>query len=182
MINLKYKNETISIPTDVYEFDIDLFESLFEVIQNKQIKLFNKWVLIFQFCGIPDEIVNNLSSDEFISIINEFRFDLHLTKIKPKIEINGVEYKCYDKTFDITVKDFILMQNYLDMNPLKNITKVLAILYKSKDEIKNKTVFDRTYIEEKANKFKFVKANYAIPVYNLLNNLLSQQTKFATNE
>lgn len=172
MINLKFENQVLKIPTDVYEFSIELFEKLFMILQDQEMKLFDKWIKIFILVGIPIELINNLDQDEFNEIVKEFKFDLELTKIKSKIEIDKIEYKAYEKEFDISVKDFILIQNYLSLNPLNNITKVLAILYKSKDELKNKPEFSRIYIEEKALKFKTVKANYAIPVYNLLNNLL----------
>lgn len=182
MINLKYKNELISVPTNVYEFNITQFEQLFMVLKDNQIKLFDKWVSIFKIVGIPDELINSLDIDEFNEIVTEFKFDLALTDIKPKIILNNIEYSCYDKKFDISVKDYILISNYLGINPLTNITKVLAILYKSKDEIKNKTEFTRTYIEDKAIKFKTVSADYAIPVYNLLNKILIVQSIIIENE
>lgn len=180
MIKLKYDIQDFKIPTTVYDFDVATFELIFEVINNNQIKLFDKWMQIFKIVGIPDEISTNLSIDEFNDIVSEFNIDITLTKIKPSITIDKIEYKAFKGTFDITVKDLILIQNYLDLNPLKQITKVMAILYKSKYEIDNNVEFTRTYIDEKSTMFKKVSSNYCIPIYNLLNNTLIKTIK--TNE
>lgn len=182
MINIKFNNQTYNIKTTIYEFDITTFEKLIQILNNKEYSLYDKWINVFKLVDIPDDIINSLSIDEFNNIVSEFDLKIDIIDIYKSIKIDGVEYFAYKNKFDISIKDFILMQNYLDVNPLKNITKVMAILYKSKEEIKNNVNFDYNYIDAKSLKFKSVTSNYCIPIYNLLNTILLETIKSELNE
>jgi len=181
MLNIKFDNEIYAIPTTIYEITVGQFEDICIILNKPTTDLIDKWFKIFEVLKMPKAILNSLDKNEFIELTKEISFDLSLTKVRKEIEFNGTTYKAYDKTFNLKVKDILLIENMLTINPNRYIAELIAIIYKSKDE--DETKFDLNYIQSKANIIRNeVKANYCIALINLISKSILNNLNSTINE
>ena len=177
MLTIKFKGETYNLKNSVKELTVGEFEDIL-IILNKEDNVINKWFEIFIRLGLSEEVINNIGLDEFKIIIREFNFNTSNIVIKKSIKINGSEYKCFNSRFKLTVKNIIMIENYILINPNKYIAEVIAILYTKEDEELNhfKVKFKADLIRNE------VPATIAIPIINLLSKTFFSNLKTNIDE
>lgn len=164
MITIKFKGKEYKIKNSIKELTIGEFEDIL-IIFNKENNIVEKWFEVFKLLGMTEEILLNIDINEFKSIVREFDFNTSNIKIKKTIKLNGVEYKSYDSSFKLIVKNVLMIEDYLLVNQNKYIAEVIAILYTNKEEgrLNNKLIKEKAVlIREQIN------AEIAIPIINLI--------------
>ncbi len=163
MLTIKFNGQNYNLKNSIKELTVGEFEEVL-IILNKEDNVINKWFEIFILLGLTEQIINHINLDEFKILVREFEFNTSNSLIKKSIKLNGIEYKAYNKKFILTVKDIIMIENYILINPNKYIAEVIAILYTNDDE-----KLTHTRIKEKAELIrKEIPSMVAIPIINLL--------------
>ena len=160
MITIKFKNENYNIKNSVKELTIGELENILNIF-TKEDNFITKWFDVFIYLGLTEEIIDNIGIEDFKKLIKEFDFNTTSTKLKKSFIINGIEYKAFDSKFKLTVKNVLLIEDYLTINPKKYIAEVIAILYTDK--------LNNLSIKEKAKIIRdHVNGEIAIPIINLI--------------
>jgi len=164
MLIIKFNGETYNIKNSIKELNIDEFENIFMIFNNKD-NIIDKWFSILRYLGLTEEIINNISLDEFKDIIHQFDFNTCKNDIQKYIYLNGEEYSSFDDKFILTVKNVLLIEDYITINPNKYLAEVIAILYTNdtEKELTHKQIKDKAELIRKQ-----VNCEVGIPIINLL--------------
>jgi len=174
MIDIKFKEDIYTVKTDINEFTIDEFEDIYYIVNSNLCK-YDKVVKILIRLGIEINLIANLDANDIFNIMKEFNFDYVNGDIKQSIELFGTTYSCYDKSFKLTVKNMLLIESYIKINPKKYFAEILAILYtnkKCKLTLKEKTKLIRENIT----------SDIAIPLINIVSISIIDNLKFLAND
>lgn len=132
MIDINYEGKLYHIKNTTKDYTVGEFEELCHILNTDMYK-YDKYVKILLISGVSQEIIDNLDVDELLLLVKEFNFNYKQGKIIKEFKINGIKYTCYDKSFKLTVKNMLLIETYMTLNPQKYFGEVLAILYTNKD-------------------------------------------------
>jgi len=172
MLTIKLESETIEIKSDVKEMNIDVFEKICGIFDNKKYDQIDKYIEIFKVLGLTEDQIGQIDAYYFIDLVKEF----NLTKAEQpdftkEIIIDGFTYQAFEKEkFVLSVRDLAKIENYIKKDNIKYIGEMLAIIYKRTDLTKVEHYTD-AHIKFKADLFrKELKADIALPYLVLLSN------------
>lgn len=184
MINLRFGEQTFTIKNQTNELLIGEFEQICLILNDQNDTKINKWSKVFKYLGIPEEIIDEFDSFDFIEIIKQFNiFDETLsTEFIKEININGKTYIANGDTFKITVKENGLIEDFIQINSEKYIGEMMAILYKLEGTDKS-IWYDKTHIKHKADLFrKNITIDKAIPYITYLTKKMVNESNLTLNE
>lgn len=182
MLNIKIEDKVYSIKNQINEFYIGEFEDLM-VIMNDKINYLDKWSSIFIKLGIPEYVIDNMDTDDFIKIIDKIEFDLENDiEITNNIEIDNQNYVYNFDEVKINVKEMRLIEDFIVKDNQRYLSEIMAILYKNEKCDKNIN-FDLTHIKHKAKLFKDnVTIDKCIPFIKYLSIKIVKDFKAIENE
>jgi hypothetical protein len=183
MINLLFDSKTFEIRNNVTEFTIGEFETLSAIMNDDEKNYIEKWSDIFQFLGVPEDVVDNFDTFDFIDLIKQFNFlgDEEF-KMKQTIVLNDIEYHAFDEEFKLTVKEMRLIEDFINKNSKRYLGDILAVIYKRSDT--DKTInFDKSHLHFKAELIrKEIMADVAMPLMSYLSKKLIKDYNLLTND
>ena len=148
------------IPNHLDELTIEQFEVITELSNNKELDAVDKHLQIFASLGIPESEFHDVDVADFIEYTNAFNTipEVDYPTIS-QIELAGYSYTAELK---MTVRDTKLIEKIAIAKPKGYISDVLAVFFK-RDDLTPAEHYADAHIKHKANLFKKLKANIAIP-------------------
>jgi len=186
MITLQFKTETYSLKNELNELTIGDFEKISSILNDTDKNYIDKWSEVFIYLGVPEYVIDNFEAETFIQIVKQFNLmDTKMSnkKIEKLINVDGIDYIAFDDDeFKMTVKQLVLIEDFIKKNPNRYLGEVLAVIYKGVN-IDDNMHFDKAHIKHKAETFrKFVNANVAIPVLGFLSKKIINDTTLFEDE
>lgn len=171
------------IPNVINELTIEQFEKVSEFTNNQELDAFEKWVSVFTYLGADENEVNEMDFSEFKDKVKEFNTVTYKasTKKKRTIEIEGFKYISYDKKFKLSVRDIKHIEKIIKKDPLHYVSKMLAVIFKRED-LDIQEHYSDAHIKHKANLFKSLNAEIALPFMAYVADKLKDTAKQMTNE
>jgi hypothetical protein len=139
MINIKFNEETFSIRNSINEIRICEFEDICELTIKYKDDEIDKWIEIFKYLGLPQNICDNLDISDVLKLSSFFQFircEIPLKKIRKEIKILDKKYKFVNSNGKINIKNLIDIENYTQRNKVKYIAEMISILYPTDDNNK----------------------------------------------
>lgn len=184
MIKIKFEDKDYFIKNNKTEITIGEFEDLCTIYNDNNKTILERWCDILVYLGADSNIVDEFDAFDFkniISNINLFEDETEKSEIFKEVDIDGKLYISYDENFKLTVKENILIDEYISKNTEKYIGELMAVIYKL--EGTDKTIwYDKSHLKFKAELFrKNVTIDKIIPILNYLtrkivndNNLMNE--------
>ena len=171
------------IPNVINELTIEQFEKVSEFTNNQELDAFEKWVSVFTYLGADEDEVNEMDFSEFKDKVKEFNTVTYKasTKKKRTIEIEGFKYISYDKKFKLSVRDIKHIEKIIKKDPTRYVSKMLAVIFKRED-LDAVEHYSDAHIKHKANLFKSLNAEIALPFMAYVADKLKDTAKQLTNE
>ena len=171
------------IPNVINELTIEQFEKVSEFTNNPELDAFEKWVSVFTYLGADENEVNEMDFSEFKDKVKEFNTVTYKapTKFKKTIELEGYKYVSYDKKFKLSVRDIKHIEKIIKKDPTRYVSKMLAVIFKRED-LDTVEHYSDAHIKHKANLFKSVNAEIALPFMAYVADKLKDTAKQMTNE
>lgn len=179
MIIFNYKTDTYSIKNGLDEFTIKEFEDISKILNETDKEPELKWVETFAYLGIPADVLADLKPDDYKNLMEALNFAIEEYPIPKDIEIDGVTCTSYKTNFKITVKEAILIDEYIRKDNHHYLAEVLAILYKSPYMLKDDN-YDKKTIKTKS---KYIRENITADVaFPILNYIITKMINRIPNE
>lgn len=169
MIRLTYGDESFELRNESHELKLKEFEKIYNILNSEGSGKLEQYSQVFISLGIPEDVVDEMSMEEFTSIVKNFnaiKTDLH--NLVPKLEIEGYTYTAHDGEFKFKTKDLITIEKAARQH-IKNFPSfVLAVAFK-RDDLSKKEHYDAAHLNHKAKIFsEYVTADVAIPYLALV--------------
>lgn len=171
------------IPNVINELTIEQFEKVSEFTNNQELDAFEKWVSVFTYLGADENEVNEMDFSEFKDKVKEFNTVTYKapTKFKKTVELEGYKYVSYDKKFKLSVRDIKHIEKIIKKDPTRYVSKMLAVIFKRTD-LDIQEHYSDAHIKHKANLFKSLNAEIALPFMAYVAEKLKDTAKQMTNE
>jgi hypothetical protein len=171
------------IPNVINELTIEQFEKVSEFTNNQELDAFEKWVSVFTYLGANEDDVNEMEFSEFKDKVKEFNTVTYKapTKFKKTIELEGYKYVSYDKKFKLSVRDIKHIEKIIKKDPTRYVSKMLAVIFKRED-LDTIEHYSDAHIKHKANLFKSLNAEIALPFMAYVAEKLKDTAKQMTDE
>lgn len=184
MINIKFNDKVYSIKNTTTELTIGEFEDLCMILNDMTLNKMERWSKAFNYLGVPEEVIDEFDSFEFIEIIKQFNiFNEELdTEFIKEIEVEGRIYSSFDEKFKLTVKENSLIEQAVAKHSEKYLGEMMAVIFKM--EGTDKTIwYDAAHIKHKAKLFREkVTADKVIPFINYLTKKLVNEVNMIEND
>jgi hypothetical protein len=168
-----------SLKNSLNEFTIDEFEKVTAILNRQDLESIEKYIEALLYLGLPEEILDELSDDEFFGIIKAFTFTEELGELKARIEIEGYHYVAYEgEAFVLKVKDLSLIEKAVIQKPEAYLSRALAIIFK-RDDLTRVEHYAESHIQEKTKLFKKLNASLAYPYLIHITQKLKQKIESA---
>lgn len=183
MLNVKFNGIEYQIKNNVNEFTILEFETICTILNDEKKTKIIKWSDIFEFLGLPIDVIDEFDSFAFIQLINEFNLlGVDKEPMLQEIVIDGYTYKSFDEEFKLTVKEMGLIESFVEKNKDKYLGELMAIVFKRTDLGRNEH-FDKTHIKYKADLFrKHITADKTLPFITFLSKKLIDNVELIKEE
>lgn len=171
------------IPNVINELTIEQFEKVSEFTNNQELDAFEKWVSVFTYLGADENEVNEMDFSEFKDKVKEFNTVTYKapTKKKKSVTIEDYKYTAYTKEFKLSVRDIKHIEKIIKKDPTRYISKMLAVIFKRED-LDVVEHYSDAHIKHKANLFKSLNAEIALPYMAYVADKLKDTAKQMTNE
>ncbi len=168
---------------NISEFTIDEFSKITNILNDNKLDYIDKYMNVFTTLGVSDEILDDLSTDDFIEYIKGFNNDIKMENILLKeFELNGYTYVAYeDDEFKLKIKDMALIENAVKTNEKDYISKIIAIIFKRSDLSKTEH-YDKSHIEFKSKLFRELKLVDFYPYIVYIQDKILNKMKILINE
>ena len=141
MLNVTIGEERFSIKNEFNEITIGEFETITELLNDKNKDNFEKFYSVFILLGIDVDMLDQIDLNGFSTLINEWKDfgDLDIDSFVRTVEFDGVTYSAYEegKEFKFTVK-MMRQINAINKTDIK-YSDVLSVIFKN-DETDDKEV------------------------------------------
>ena len=163
MIKFNFNGDNYQMRNLPTELTINEFEYISEIMNNTELDYIDKFFQIFEFVGLPIDLIEELDGAKFIQLTKEFTdYQMDVEFIK-EIEIDGYTYIAFEgDEFSPKVKDLKYVEKFIKRNPNKYVANVMAVLFKRSDLTKVEH-YDEAHIKHKANLFKDLNYSTALP-------------------
>lgn len=181
MLKMNYGKTSYEIKSGCEELKIGEFEAILEIYNDPKRDYIDKWGEIFVICGIPEEIVDDLDSLDFLNLIKEFNLmSSNTTEVIKSIIIGDSEFVSYTEEFKITVKEMRLIEEAIKNSPNSYLADMLAIVYK-KVGVNKELSYLPEHLKYKSELFRAeLMTDVAIPFLGYITKKLIKDIKFDT--
>ena len=140
-----------------------------------------KWCEVFVFCGLPEEVLEDLELDEFKASITQFNGkDPDGYDVEKEIEVLGKKYKAFEDEFKISVRKWEKLQYFVNKKGSKFLGEILAICFEDESLTTAEHKAD-AHIKNKAAIFrKNVNAGIVIPYLGFVVQRLYKQNQIVS--
>ncbi len=159
MIKFNFNGENYELRNLPSELTINEFEQISSIMNNEELDYIDKYMKIFEFVGLPIDVIEDLDGKTFIQLTKDFMDYQYTVELTNEVQIDGYSYIASDRHIDgekITyvprIKDLKLIEKYIKQNPNKYATKVMAIIFK-RDDLTKIEHYDDAHIKHKAELF-----------------------------
>lgn len=119
----------IKVPTHINDITVAEFKKFSSIKFDEQDDDFAAFKMIEIFCGVPLKTVSQFPLKDAEDIVSQIRGVLEQkTEFKDRFEIDGVEYGFIPKLEDMTLGEFINLEDYL--KDTKYLNRAASILYR----------------------------------------------------
>jgi len=147
------------IPNRVDELTVEQFDKLNAINMTMSDSL-DKWIEKFTYLGVPSEIFDVMSLEEFKQAVSDFNdIPEAPTERKLSIEVDGFTYSANE---NIGVKDLSLIEKTWKQDRSEFSADCLSVLFKRDDLSKNEH-YTASHIKHKKALFKKLPCEIAIP-------------------
>lgn len=166
-----------SMKTNLEDFTVGEFEKIITILNNPLLENIEKYFDIFEFLGMPESILNDLTDDEFFELIQQFNLTSDHSEMKPSIEVDGRVYRAYpdDGEFILRAKDLSHIEKTIKNEP-NYVSKILAIILKREDLGPNEH-WTSAHIVHKAKLFRDLNAKDMWPYIYFVTNKINNKLK-----
>lgn len=173
MLKMNFNGEQYTVPYSSNEFSIGLFEEMNTILQDKKLGEYERYSKVFILLGIPEDVLDEFDAFAFKTLVEEFRGEgFKVTDFQKEIVINGRTYVGYIDEPKITVKDMNLIEKRLAVHQNKQISNLLAVIFKD-DQLTKTEHYDKAHLDHKANIFRDeVTLDIAIPYITMFSQKL----------
>lgn len=165
MITINYEDNQFQVKNNLEELTIKEFENVCAYINDEKSDYIDKWINVFVYLGIPQEVVDEFDATHFKSIIEKFNL-IKVTKqeIFKELIIDDLVLIAYDEKFKLTVKELSLIESYCKNDKVKYIAEVLAVIYKN-PEVEKSLRYDKSHLKYKAELIRTnITAEKCVPI------------------
>jgi hypothetical protein len=150
----------IQVPNKMSELTIEQFEKISQILNNQQFDNIERYVEMFKYLGIKEELWDDYPFSKFVELIKEFNLDSYTpNEAKTTIELEGYTYEAQLK---LSVKETKLIEKIVNTKPNHYISDILAIMFKRTD-LSNTEHFTDAHLKHKAKIFRNLKAEICVP-------------------
>jgi hypothetical protein len=176
MINVK----EYPLRNSLNEFTIQEFEKVTAILNREDLESVEKYMEALLYLGLPEEILDELSDDEFFKIIAAFTFTEETAELRPRVEIGSHTYVAYEgESFTLKVKDLSLIEKAVMKRPEAYLSRAMAIIFKREDLTRTEH-YAEAHLEEKTKLFQKENATLAYPYLIHITQKLRQKIESAT--
>lgn len=147
------------IPNLIDELTVDQFDKLNIIEQNKDLGIIEKWVDKWVYLGIPEEVFDDMTLDEFKENVALFNADVAIPDKVLSVNIDGFVYEAKEI---LGAKDIGLIEKVWRNNLEHFASESLAILFKRAD-LSRTEHYSPAHLKHKAKLFGQQKAELAVP-------------------
>lgn len=163
MIKFNFNGGNYELRNLPNELTITEFEHISSIINNGEMDYIDKYMTIFTYLGLSEDIIDDLDGAKFIQLTKEFSDYQYKAEFTNEIEIDGYKYVAYDgDEFLPKVKDLKFVEKYIKRNPNKYVANTMAVLFKRSDLTKVEH-YDEAHIKYKSELFKDLDYSIALP-------------------
>lgn len=182
MIIVKHNDNKYNIKSEIEEILIGDFENIIDVM-NTERNYVDRWSEVFTYLGLPNEVIEDMDSEDFLNIIKEVNItidkDVELTK---EITIEGINYRLKSDEIKISVKDMRFIEDFIIRGKNKYIGEIMAVLYRNESSDDNIN-YDLSHIKHKAKLFRDnVSVDKSIPFIKYLSTKIVKDFNTVQNE
>lgn len=172
-------NETDFIVKDkLSDFNLGEFEKFTQITNNPELDEIDKYSQIFQSFGNDSELLDDLTTQDFFTLIKEFLSSNDLTDVSTisvkEIEVNGRTYVAYQDEFKIRVKEMKLIESFIKKNKDLYLAEIIAVIFKD-SELTETEHYTDAHIRHKAKLFRqHVNAEIVVPYLTKFSEIMSK--------
>lgn len=155
MIQFNYGSEEVyELPNEPKEMSLGQFEKIFNITNNDNLGLIEKYMKVFEMLGLPDEVLDSMNQQEFVEAVKKFNdYMIHPTT-ESKIEINGHTYVSFaGEEFEFMAKDLMKIEKAAISGDGHFPSMLMAILFKD-ESLTNTEHYTDAHIKHKAKLFR----------------------------
>lgn len=182
MIKVKFEEKSYEVKNKLDEILIGDFENIISIMNTKK-NYIDRWSEIFIILGLPQEVVDNMDSSDFINVIREIDIDTNVeVELHKEITIDDILYQLKHDEVKISVKEMRIIEKFIIENESKYIGDIMAVLYRNEksDDIIN---YDLTHIKYKAKLFREnITVDKSLPFLKYLSTKIVKDFNTITNE
>lgn len=162
------------IPNKMDELTIEQFEKISQILNNQEFDNIEKYVEMFKYLGIKEEMWDDYPFSEFIKLVQDFNLDSY-TPNEPvtSIELEGYTYEAKMK---LSVKETKLIEKIVNSKPNHYISDIMAIMFKRTD-LSNTEHFTDAHLKHKAKLFRNLKAEVCVPYIVFVTEKIAEYAK-----
>lgn len=175
---IEYKGH--SFKNSISEFTIKEFEEISAILNDEELEQVEKYMEVFEKLGIPTQVVDEMSDDDFFYLIRQFDLKSSMA-LSPAVEIEGHLYVAHDGEFKMRVKDLSLIEKAVAKNPNKCLARVMAVIFKRED-LSRVEHYTEAHLKHKEKLFEKQPAVLAYPYLVHVIENLNKKFKHATTE
>ena len=170
------------VPNQLTELTVQQFEDITSIHARQDLDAIEKHLEVFALLGVPEADFEDVSIEEFKDYVKQFNNLSGKPEMQQSIELDGYPCKAYEgDAFRLSVKDTKHIEKVMTSRHKGYISEMLAILFKREDLTKAEHYSD-AHIKHKANLFKSLNAEIALPFMAYVADKLKDTAKQMTNE
>lgn len=166
-----------NIANKMNEINIEEFEKISAIHNNKELDNIEKQIKIFEIVGVEEDEWDDFSY--FVEKTKEFNTDNYDAKPPvEEIEIDGYTYKAEMR---LSVKDTKLIEKMIVKENKHSVSEIMALMFKRTD-LSNTEHYDSAHLKHKAKLFKTQPAEIAIPYLTYVTETISNHAQKQATE
>jgi hypothetical protein len=148
------------IPNKMDELTIEQFEKISQILNNQEFDNIERYVEMFKYLGIKEELWDDYPFSMFVELIKEFNLNSFTPgETVTSIEVDGYTYEAQLK---LSVKETKLIEKIVNTKPNHYLSDIMAIMFKRTD-LSNTEHFTDAHLKHKAKLFRTQKAELCVP-------------------
>ena len=164
----------LEVPNKMHELTIEQFEKISQILNNQEFDNIERYVELFKYFGIKEELWDDYPFSDFIALVREFNLDSYTpNEAVTTIELEGYTYEAQLK---LSVKETKLIEKIVNTKPAHYLSDILAIMFKRTD-LSNIEHFADAHLKHKSKLFRTQKAELVVPYIVFVTEKISEYAK-----
>jgi hypothetical protein len=151
-----YKLENYEIRTSLSEITIEEFDKISVILNDQSLMSIEKYLDVLDVLKVPSHIIDDLSSEELLAIIQDFSKYKYKDNLEQIIELDGFVYKAWETEPKLKARDMALIEQGIKEQK-SFMTNLISVIFK-KEGLTNKEHWEPAHIKHKMSLFKGLNA------------------------